>query len=319
MININKVPTIAGYCFKENQKKKICFSFQSLFLALEPLCNFRCPYCYTNSYNISNIKGLSSSEIKKVIIEAKKVGAKSIVVAGEGEPFLSNHIWTVIDTTSQYGMIPVIFTNGSCINLQLAKRLYSTNVSLILKLNSFNPEIQDYLVGVQGAHKMIYNALKALIESGFRSPRFAIQSLISKKNVEDLKEIFLFCRRENIVPYFETFVVTGRALELSVRNNLEPDHNTVIKFFEDIKQLDEELFGFKWQIYPKQRIIGYGACNKNRFMISIASNGNVYRCVTESKILGNIKNDSLGSILSKPENMAELIKNECEGCNSFTF
>ena len=54
-------------------------------------------------------------------------------------------------------------------------------------------------------YKMLYNIY---IATGFSSPRLGIDSLIARDNAEDLKDVLRFCREHNILPYFESFVIT---------------------------------------------------------------------------------------------------------------
>ena len=329
------LPIIEGYYFDDNIIKKVLrhncllaklglsqrrrIALAGIFLALEPVCNFNCPYCYVGNMKNEFYYGLSLDEIKEIICTASLHGAKSVVVAGDGEPMLSRHIWKVIKCTLQQGMIPVVFTNGSVITRRIAKKLFSNNVSVILKVNSFRPQIQDFLIGVPNGNKLIYKALATLLRTGFQAPKFALQSVITKINMSDLKTLFLFCRENNIVPYFETYVAVGHGARPSVRSLLEPSREDIQRFFLKIQKLDRDLFQMHWEICPRQRVVGYGACNKSYAMLNISSNGDVYRCVTESECIGNIRETPFETILADPGTISELIKNNCTGCHSATL
>lgn len=328
-------PMIKGYCFSNDKIARIMennrwiakfgpssgkrFALASIFIELEPICNFNCLYCYTGIQKDRPEHGLSSNEIKGVIHSARFHGAESVVVAGDGEPMLSRHVWTVIEDASRKGMIPVIFTNGSIISKRIAKELHSNNASIILKMNSFRPHIQDFLIGIPGGHKLVYRAVKILLEAGFRAPRFAIQSLITNVNMSDLREIFLFCRQNSIIPYIETYVAMGRGAQPAVRALLEPARNEIYNFFLELQEIDESMFNIRWETYPHQRVVAYGACNKNGVVITISSNGDVYRCVTESKKLANIREKPLEEILSDAGIISALVENRCIGCESVTL
>lgn len=321
------IPVIKGYSFHytshnkehalEFDKKK--FTVQSIFLELESICNFRCPYCYTSADKNTEPYSLSYSEIMQLICEAKKMGVKSIVIAGKGEPLLSKYIWKLVELITSLNMWLVIFTNGSCLNKNKAKRLHCNNVSVILKLNSLNPNVQDVLIGVKNGHESVFGALELLLNCGFQAPRFGIQSIITKINMKDLRELFIFCRNKSIVPYFETYVAIGRAADPMVRKLLEPNRLHILQFFQEIQELDKTLCGFNWEICSGQRVIAYGPCNKNRHMLTISSNGDVYRCVTESERLGNIKDNPLETILCNPKIISKLLNPVCVGCSSVSL
>lgn len=74
---------------------------------------------------------------------------------------------SLVEFIDSIGMTLVFFTNGVMINKNIAEYLFKKNVSVITKFNSFKSEIQDLLVGVEGAHKKIWQGLKNLIEVGF--------------------------------------------------------------------------------------------------------------------------------------------------------
>ena len=288
----------------------------TVFLPVPPICNLCCPYCYTNSSADSALPGLSSSELDNIFACAAEAGVRSVVVAGEGEPFMTPNIWGIIERATNRGLTCVIFTNGTCITEEVAHRLLVAGVSIILKLHSFNPSRQDALVGVPGAHKPIYAALNCLLAVGFRAPRLALQSAIMRPILEDLEEVFIFCREQDIVPYIETFVAVGRAATDSVRTQLEPTSDEIEEFFLKMQTLDMDRFGIGWPVSSRCRVVAYGACNKSQSAITVKSNGDIFRCVTESRRLGNIRQEGLTDILRRKNVVRALADQHCSGCSS---
>ncbi|RKX64309.1 MAG: radical SAM protein, partial [Tenericutes bacterium] len=130
-------------------------------------CNFRCPYCYVphNSYPENE---LSKKEICDVILQAKDLGARKIIILG-GEPTLYPNLLEIIEFIKKQKLKVEIFTNGTKITEDFAKQLYDNNVRVVLKMNSFDENIQDTLAGKKGAFTLIQQALHNLKKAGYPS------------------------------------------------------------------------------------------------------------------------------------------------------
>ncbi|MCK5231298.1 MAG: radical SAM protein, partial [Desulfobulbaceae bacterium] len=122
----------------------------SLELELSHVCNLRCIYCYASA-GIPLENELSLDEIKDIIDQAAHLGTRKIIILGGGEPLLYPHLFEVIDYILAKGIKADIFTNGQLMTTETARGLYERNVSVALKTNSRNREVQDYLAGQQGA------------------------------------------------------------------------------------------------------------------------------------------------------------------------
>jgi MoaA/NifB/PqqE/SkfB family radical SAM enzyme len=56
----------------------------------------------------------------------------------------------MVTYANELGMTVISFTNGMVIDKKIAKRLFESDISLIVKCNSMKPEIEDVLVGRKG-------------------------------------------------------------------------------------------------------------------------------------------------------------------------
>ena len=119
------------------------------------ICNLKCRYCCADAGN-PYPNELSYDEIISVIDQAKTFGARSVILIGGGEPLMYKRYFDLVDYINDNGMIPSSFTNCTLITKETAKRLYEKNVTITGKMNSFDENKQDYLVGVKGASKKIW-------------------------------------------------------------------------------------------------------------------------------------------------------------------
>lgn len=169
-------------------------------------CNYICGKCCNAAYTVHQELPRSSffggDELRGVVDQAHDLGARVVVIAGEGEPTLTKGIEEVIAYAYSRGMITIMFTNGSTMNQQRATFCRDNGTSLIISLDSLNEERYDALVGKQGAFRRASPTLALVrdvyrgtetIEKGHRIVRLAVNTLVSRHNEEEIEAIRAFC------------------------------------------------------------------------------------------------------------------------------
>jgi len=322
-MTLNKsCPQLKGLDFSKEQIEE-CIKNKSILrvsLALSKKCNLKCPFCYANEcYPIPemNNQEFSFDEIKDVIIQAKKNGAKTITLVG-GEPLIHPKIREIVFYINSHKIIPLIFTNGTMINEDLAKFLYDNNCSIIVKMNSLdNPDIQNQMVGnVTGTFEKIKNAISILLNLGFnktKPTRLAIETVISKDNLSEIPKIFRFARKNNIYPYIELITPSGRGKEYP---NILSQKEAKEMFYK-LLEIDQKEFGYSWIPRPPQVATN---CKYYFTAVYINSNGKVQPCPTVNIELGNLRREKLSEILNKPNTMKirdvrKNITGKCKDCS----
>ncbi len=293
-----------------------------VFVDLTPSCNLNCWFCYSprevlRSDGIPKL-GLSLDELKSVVDTSKSFGIQSIVTAGRGEPFLDPNIMQFARHITEQGLWFVVFTNNMHLTPEIARELYSLNVSVIAKLGSLNPAMQDYLVGKPGAHEAIYRGLNYLLDAGFEAPRLAVDATIYRETTGDLVDVFRYCRSHNLIPYFEALIERGNVLGhpwMLARAKLTSAELT--SFFELLRDIDEKEFGYTWEITSGMHSLGYGDCKKNSVMVSVRENGDVNTCVNERDTsIGNIRDTPFAEIITESPELASIRKIGAECCST---
>lgn len=292
----------------------------SVELELSHSCNLRCLYCYAESGEPLENE-LSMGEICNSIDQACELGVKKIIVLGGGEPLLYPRIFDVLDYIREKKLVIDLFTNGLCLNDDIASRLYERGIGIVLKMNSMVPEIQDYLAGKKGAFKSIQQGLKALEKAGYPSDdcHLGIETVICRQNYEELPDLWRWARKRNIIPYVEVMTMQGRATE---HLDLEVGSGEVKSMFETLSNIDREEFGYDWQPHPP---LAASQCARHEYSCTIAANGEVYPCPGVTVSGGNIRVDRLSKIISETKvftdlrNIRETIKGECAVCKLHEF
>lgn len=285
----------------------------SMEIEFNQACNFRCVYCYAAKTADPKIE-LSLEEGKDIIMQARELGARKIIILG-GEPMLYRHIIEMIDFIRANGMTIEIFTNGANITPEVARRLHSHGVTVALKMNTFDEKLQDTLSGKKGAYLQIQEAFKNLRDAGYPSEgcEMGISTIICRQNLGELVGMWRWLRQNNLNPYFEMITPQGNARE---NDNLYVEPERVKELFYELAIVDRE-FGKQW--IPQPPLVG-GECLRHRFSCAVNALGDVQPCVGVTIPVGNIRNKPLREIIRESEVIGDLksyrtnIKGPCKSC-----
>jgi radical SAM protein with 4Fe4S-binding SPASM domain len=286
----------------------------SMEIEFSRVCNFRCSYCYVDA-GIECTNELSREEIKDVILQAKALGARKIIILG-GEPSIYPHLIEMLRFLGQEGLEIEMFTNGSGIDQALAAVLAEERVRIALKLNSRNEKIQDQLAGKKGAWQIINRALAALQAAGYPSKELflAISTVICRQNIAELPAMWRWLREANIEPYFE--VITPQANALG-NNSLNVRPGELKELFVRLSAIDQEKFGRTWE--PQPPLVG-NKCMRHQVSCLVTATGDVMPCVGVTIPQGNIRHNTLTTLLKNSEvinnlkNYRQMIKGACHDC-----
>jgi radical SAM protein with 4Fe4S-binding SPASM domain len=277
-------------------------------------CNFRCPYCYVPER--SSLKNeLSRREIRDVILQAKELGARKIIILG-GEPTIYPHILEMIRFIGSQGLEVEMFTNGSRITAAFAKQLFEERVRVVLKMNTFNKDIQEMLTGTKGSFELIQQAFQNLKKAGYPSEEafLAVDTVVCRQNVDEIVSMWQWLRDQDIVPYFEMITPQDNAKESEW---LHVDSGRLHELFAEIAELDRSQYGQIWD--PQPPLLG-NRCMRHKFSCLVGSQGDVMPCVGVNIAIGNIREQKLHDIIKDSEILEDLrdhthtIKGQCRSC-----
>lgn len=279
-------------------------------------CNLKCIYCYSYLRR-GKQKEMSLEDACDVIDQGINLGLCSIVYLGGGEPLLYKHFWPFIEYVSRKKVIPVIFTNGTLIDLSVAQRLFDLGASIMIKLDG-KKEIQDKLSG-QGTYKKIRSSLDALLEVGFgklngRYTRLGIGPCATKINILEIPKIWRFARKNNFFPNVELATEIGKAT-----SNIALDCNRARWLRQTLRKIDEKEFNIKWSI-PYSSTPAH-SCGIFLAGAAIKVDRSVALC-PEMPSVANLSNKTLAEIIKKPpfsiaRALEDNIEEPCASCKFF--
>ncbi|MCK4258395.1 MAG: radical SAM protein [Halanaerobiales bacterium] len=286
----------------------------TLDLELSRKCNLRCIYCYADS-GIAPSNEITFDEIKDVIDQGIQLGIKKVSIVGGGEPLIYPHFFELIEFINSRGLEQIVFTNGLSITRELAKKLKEYQVSVVMKMNSFKEDVQDFLAGGKHVLSKIMAGYEILREEGFLDDdnlTLGIETVICKQNIDELPTIWRWARERGIIPYFEMLTMQGRAKEYNLAVPIEE----IKELFETLLEIDKE-FGFEW--FPKPPIAGL-TCQRNYYAILLTSLGKIQPCTGIDIEVGDIRKQPLKEIIENSEvlnnlrNMPDSLKGPCGSC-----
>lgn len=306
-----------------------------LALSVSAHCNLKCKYCYTDAGE--KLPGeLNFENHKKIIDEfaALNKNKKYIVIAMMGEPFLDKSFYNakgtkikdpvtgndfesqfpIIDYANKYNIKVVFFTNTTIMDPEIASKLKNKDVSIIGKLNTLNPSLQEEMTGNRGSfieenwvnyeYKdekeikkiKVPKGLKILMDAGLNkadekgSTRLGVDIILTKENYKDIPAVVEFCLKNGIHPVLDTMIPLGTAAKKYPELKLE---------LEEDKWLYKKLVELMGPEFTKEEFTGR-PCSTFRAGIAYDNFGNVKMCCGgETENLGNVKNDSLKKIYPK--------------------
>jgi MoaA/NifB/PqqE/SkfB family radical SAM enzyme len=236
--------------------------------------------------------------------EAKDLGMRVLVIAGEGEPLLDVRLPEVVRKADETGLIPYIFTNGSRLDKDFSQFLKNHNASLVINVDSLRKKTYEELAGTDGSFDDVIENLKvvrdAFVETysqiehyGLR--RIAINAVVSKRNMLEIFTRKQLCGEEDaIIQPFQDFcgddfvlvynlpITIGRASADRNFDLSDADKELVHRLLEDLVPLGTRSDGI-WCAYMRNGI-------------SVGATGEILTCaysLESAGLLGNVREGGL--------------------------
>lgn len=281
-------------------------------------CNYKCLYCYGSVYQGSG-KKLNLEEQSEIIDQAAELGAKSVLICGNGEPTVDRDLVGIVKKAAEKGMYSVVVTNANAFGndrvankvhgmsaRELTGKLYELGGSLIVKMETLDRDLYEKIVNIEGSFEKFENALNNIYECGFNQlemrgddlpmTRLAFSCVVSKLNFLEIPGLKEYSTSHNaqFIAKFPSFI--GRAEDnqgLFFAPNEEGTlwlrENYVRRFSEKPETLTtDELHCGVWS---------YGAVT--------GPDGEMRLCysadVPDDAPIGNVRDSSLADLLMKRE------------------
>lgn len=116
--------------------------FTQLSLDLTSNCNYRCDWCFNKHLLGKDPKDkLTLKQTKQLLDESVKLGVKTLVFPGTGEPTLDKNFYPIIEYANNLGLVTVVYSNlTGNVDENAIRMMYENNVSIGIKYDSLEPK-----------------------------------------------------------------------------------------------------------------------------------------------------------------------------------
>jgi len=189
-----------------------------------------CIYCDSMPEVCANpaIKELPIEPTFVALEQACERGLKWIYTCGLGEPLEDRRFSAILDFIKEKDIKMSMFTNGQFINtLEVAKRLKASNIQIIIKVDTFDADKFDVILGgVVGRANKIYQAIDFLLDAGYADvvqegyTDLAFSIVPTTLTSDTIPEVVEYCLKNNIFPSVGELEQAGNVITSSLFDSL---------------------------------------------------------------------------------------------------
>lgn len=155
-------------------------------------CNCRCVFCSVDYIGYQN-RFLKTGMLKERLMELGSLGVKSIMYAGEGEPFLHRDMTKIIINTKEAGLDAALTTNGILMKPGIPEKILGYTEWIKVSCNAGTPEsyARIHRTKQENFNRVISNlahAVQVRKENGY-SCTLGIQMLLLPENAEGVEQL----------------------------------------------------------------------------------------------------------------------------------
>ncbi len=269
-------------------------------------CNHRCVFCAFD-YRDYKPRFLEKERFKDILFELGRLGIKSIMYAGEGEPFLHKDMAEIIKHTKNSGIDVAVASNGVLFREDIAKECLPAMTWIRFSVNAGNNESHKKIHngGENGFNKMVENISYAveLRKKNNYSCAIGAQFLLIPENKDEVSATANLFKKIGVDYLTIKPFIKHPLSRINANINFDYDDFDLDAIGRDLEKISDDNFKviFRANIFKKlKEERRYGECLGLPFFAEIASDGNVYTCgpyLGEEKFCyGNIYQNSFKEI-----------------------
>lgn len=300
-----------------------------IYIEISPsgACNHRCTFCALDFMEYKP-RFLDTAILKERLSEMGRLGVKSVMYGGEGEPFLHRDIGDIIAHTKNSGVDVGITTNGALLTRQLAEEIIGSVEWIKASVNGGTPEVYARVHRTKAADfdRVMGNlseSVKAGKEAGARCV-IGVQAVLLPENADSMEALAETAKGNGlrylvIKPYSQhhkSYTHEYSSVDYSTFRDLK---DRLARFNDTAFSV---IFREKTMNKIKRENRGYERCLALPFWSYIDSGGNVWGCSAylgdDAFRYGNISENTFEEIWKgqrRKENMEMVCTDlDPEGC-----
>ncbi len=274
-----------------------------IYLEVSPSgqCNCRCRFCGMDFLGYR--KRMWDAELlKDRVAHMGRLGLKSIMYAGEGEPFTHPELAGIIEHTAASGVDVAITTNAILMTEAQSERVLGNCCWIKASVNAGSPDVYGYVHGVapEKYREVIHNLERAAAvraREGYRCT-LGMQMILLPQNAHEATTLAATARDAGM-----DYLVIKPYSQHPLSGNCEYDgltYSDMRSLAEELQAMNTEHFNivFRWETMARleQPERAYSHCLGLPFAGYIDTDGNMWGClayVTDERFLfGNIRDEN---------------------------
>jgi len=256
-----------------------------IYMEISPsgACNHRCIFCAQDFMGYQK-RYLETSVLKERLKEMGRLGLKSAMFAGEGEPFLHKDITDIILHTKQAGIDVAITTNGVLMTRSISEKILDSVEWIKVSCNAGSPETYSKIHRTKSTHFgiVIHNleeAVNCKEKYGYECV-IGVQILLLPENAGEVANLIRISRDIGV-----NYLVV-KPYSQHPKSHTDFYENIRYKEYEDLvesfQEYNTDTFSVivrlktmkKWDKQAKP----YNRCNAHFFWSHLDAGGNIWGC-----------------------------------------
>ncbi len=249
-------------------------------------CNHRCIFCSEDFMSYKK-QFIDTKILKERLEEMGRLGVKSVMYAGEGEPFLHKDMGDIIVYTKHSGIDVAITTNGVLMDQCVLDKILGVTQWIRVSCNAGTPENYANIHRTKACDfNKVFDNLRYAVDLKKKyayNCTLGLQSLLLPENKDEIETLGYIAKEINL----DYFIIKAYTRHFRNRHDYNIQYDQYRYMADKLKKLNTANFEVIFRIKAMQRWDSkkrdYGKCLALPFWSYIDAAGNVWGCSAHLK------------------------------------